>query len=86
VIRGGRLVEQLEAREPLPIGALTRWYVAAGDHARALDLFARAFTERSGTMPLSLADPGLDPLRSHPRFQEILRIQRSTPRNRSTSS
>ena len=66
-------IAQLEARQPLPTGALVRWYVATGDHTRALELLDRLVSESSPSMPLSVVDPALDPLRSFPRFQDVRR-------------
>ena len=46
--------------------------LALGDRGRALDLLARAQTDRSGWMAYLAVDPRLDPLRGDPSFQALL--------------
>jgi TolB-like protein/DNA-binding winged helix-turn-helix (wHTH) protein/tetratricopeptide (TPR) repeat protein len=46
-------------------------YAALGDRDRAITLLERAIKERS-TLPFILVDPQMDPLRSDPRFTELL--------------
>jgi hypothetical protein len=44
-----------------------------GNKERALELLERAYEEHDPWLPFDLAFPGLDPLRSDPRFQNLLR-------------
>lgn len=46
-------------------------YAALGDHDRAITLLDRAIKDRLA-LPFNLVDPKLDPLRSDPRFTELL--------------
>jgi len=46
---------------------------ALGDHEAALDWLDRAFEERLLGYYLPNVDRTWDPLRSHPRFQDLLR-------------
>jgi len=59
---------------------LARVYVAAGKQDQAIDILERMLTVPSWVSPAELrADPVWDPLRSHPRFRELL-TRRPTPR------
>ena len=48
-------------------------YVALGEHDRAMDLLDAAAEQRSRLVRLLGVEPKYDPLRSHPRFQALLR-------------
>ncbi len=48
-------------------------YAGLGEKDQALAWLERAFAERSTWMPYLKVDPGLDSLRSEPRFQDLLR-------------
>ncbi|MCP5117896.1 MAG: hypothetical protein GY953_44335, partial [bacterium] len=52
--------------------AIARRYLYAGDHDRAMDWFERAYQDRAPALPY-LRMPLHDPLRSDPRFQDLLR-------------
>jgi serine/threonine-protein kinase len=52
---------------------LLRWYMLAGDHKELFQRLEDAYEERHPLLPFILADPHLDPLRSNPRFQDLLR-------------
>jgi TolB-like protein/predicted Ser/Thr protein kinase len=59
-------------------GGLTRLYVAkhylyAGDYDRAMGWIERSFEAHSPELPYVSSDPIYDPLRSDPRFQDLLR-------------
>ena len=47
-------------------------HTALGDHAKALDWLERAYEERADHLPYAGVNPRLDPLRSEPRFRELL--------------
>ena len=77
-ITGLAALERQAASENLRLTHRDRAYVmlALGDQARACDEFERSFEERdSGLMWLSV-DPHVDPLRSNPRFQAVLKRMR----------
>src|SRR5580658_2541836 len=48
-------------------------YTGLGDHQQALTFLEKAYEDRSVFMTFLPADPELDPLRSEPRFKELLR-------------
>jgi serine/threonine protein kinase len=48
-------------------------YVGLGDHSQALTLLEKAYEDRSVYMTFLPFDPEMDPLRSEPRFKELLR-------------
>jgi TolB-like protein len=48
-------------------------YFLAGENSLALDWLERGFEERDSNMPYLSAYPMYDPLRSYPRFQDLLR-------------
>lgn len=48
-------------------------YIGLGQHDRALDALEEAAEERSGLIRLLNVEPIFDPLRSHPRFQSLLK-------------
>ena len=49
------------------------FYVALGERERAFALLERGYAEHDNQLQFLGVDPGLDPLRSDPRFQELLR-------------
>jgi TolB-like protein/DNA-binding winged helix-turn-helix (wHTH) protein/Tfp pilus assembly protein PilF len=69
--------EQRIARgEPLAartLNHLAAAYVELGNKERALALLGKAYQERDPWLPMDMAAPRLDPLRSDPRFQDLLR-------------
>jgi len=48
-------------------------YTQVGDHARAIDNLERAYELHDGDMIFIRVTPTLDPLRSDPRFQALVR-------------
>jgi tetratricopeptide (TPR) repeat protein len=54
-------------------------YVALGDYPRALHSLEDALDDRSECCPDLNVDPKLDPLRSNPRFQDLLRRMNFPP-------
>ncbi len=80
--RADATIAQLLERRPLSVGALVRWYAGSGDVTKALTTLENGVV--SGFSPQALKnDPAMDGLRSHARFQEVLRragvIRRTTP-------
>lgn len=55
---------------PYEIGMV---YLGLGQKDRAFEFFEKAFEERSGWMAYLKVDPRLDPVRSDPRFADLLR-------------
>jgi tetratricopeptide (TPR) repeat protein len=70
--RADALVKKLQAQEPLPAGALARWYAAAGDPAAAFEMLERSLAQESSLRQLQ-ADPVFDSLRPDGRFADLLR-------------
>jgi hypothetical protein len=48
-------------------------YAGLGDRDNAIRLLTKAYEEHSAEMPQLKAEPFFDPLRSDPRFQELVR-------------
>jgi TolB-like protein/DNA-binding winged helix-turn-helix (wHTH) protein/Tfp pilus assembly protein PilF len=74
------LVEDQEQRiargEPLAartLNHLAAQYAELGDNERAIALLERAYREHDPWLPMDIAAPRFDPLRSDPRFQDLLR-------------
>ena len=61
-LRGARNLSRLAAH-----------YAELGDKERALALLEKAYQEHDPWLPMDMAAPRLDPLRSDPRFQDLLR-------------
>jgi tetratricopeptide (TPR) repeat protein len=51
---------------------ISRWYLKAGDYDLAIDWLEKAYENHEPEMPY-IGAPLYDPLRSNPRFQELLR-------------
>jgi tetratricopeptide (TPR) repeat protein len=84
----GRRAEAVQildrARGQLKPGEIPLWSVAClniglGENQRALDWLERAFEERDPNMVFLKVGFGLDPLRSDPRFQHLLRRMNFPP-------
>jgi tetratricopeptide (TPR) repeat protein len=60
-------------RKPPPSGRIAWVYVGLGDKSRALDWLEKAYAQRADELSYLKVDPVLDPLRSDPRFQDLLR-------------
>ncbi len=56
-----------------PAYIIAVWYLWAGDYERTVDWLERAFEVREPNLPYLGFQPYFDPLRSDPRFQELLR-------------
>lgn len=55
---------------------IARAYIGLGEYELALDWLQKGFEERSYWMVFLKMDPVYDPIRSHPRFKELLRQTR----------
>jgi TolB-like protein/DNA-binding winged helix-turn-helix (wHTH) protein len=67
--------EQQMAKGPLAardLNHLAASYSELGDKERALALLERAYQEHDPWLPMDLAAPRFDPIRSDPRFQDLL--------------
>jgi serine/threonine protein kinase/Tfp pilus assembly protein PilF len=74
-----RILTQIEARAKVrytPPHALASAYLGLGEHDRALDLLDQAFEVRDVTLVWLRIRWILDPLRGHPRFEEMVRRMR----------
>jgi TolB-like protein/Tfp pilus assembly protein PilF len=56
----------------LPSPMIARVHLGLGEFELALDCLEKGFEERSGWMVFLKMDPVYDPIRSHPRFKELL--------------
>jgi serine/threonine protein kinase/tetratricopeptide (TPR) repeat protein len=52
---------------------IARWYLLAGDHDRAMEWLEKAFEVGDPNLPRTGFPPIWDPMRSDPRFQDLLR-------------
>lgn len=71
-----RLLEELKKREQagyVPAGAMVNSYLGLGDKEEAFVWLERARQERSNLMMFIKVFPPFDPVRSDPRFQELVR-------------
>jgi hypothetical protein len=47
-------------------------HIGLGEHHRAMEFLEQCYNERSHWLIYLHIDPGMDPLRSNPRFQDLL--------------
>lgn len=66
-------LELLNRRQPVHPNLLAMAYIGAGDNERAIACIQRLLADRSHFATGMKVEPALDPLRSDPRFQELLR-------------
>ena len=74
-----RELEEMAKRAPVPAAFMGQLYGALGDKDRAFEWLEKGFREREAFMPFLKVDPGFDPLRSDPRFADLLRRLRFPP-------
>ena len=67
--RLGFLLEEPEVR----MGSVAFGYLEVGDHDQALAWLERAFAARGAFIRSLQSNPRWDPLRSNPRYQDLLR-------------
>lgn len=58
---------------------VAHWYLELGEKEKALTWFEKAYQEHDPWLPMDLAGPLMNPLRSDPRFQDLLRRIGLTP-------
>jgi serine/threonine-protein kinase len=63
---------ELKSETPVPAYDVAYLSLALGDQEEALDWLEEGVKERAKDMRCIKSDPFLDPLRDHPRFQELL--------------
>jgi tetratricopeptide (TPR) repeat protein len=66
-------LEQLNRREPIDPAVLAWAYTAIGNKDQAFACLEKAYSQRSNLLVTLKVEPGYDPLRSDPRFQDLLR-------------
>lgn len=66
-------LEELNRRQPIDPAILSRAYLGIGDNNQALFLLEKASAQHSNLMTTLKVDPRYDPLRSDPRFQDLMR-------------
>jgi len=66
------ILEELKLETPPPAYDVARLNLALGDEEEALAWLEKGFEERVDGMRYLKVDPGLDPLRDDPRFQDLL--------------
>ena len=70
-----RMLEELKRRSKagyVPAGAFINAYLGLGDNEQAFVWLERGYQEKSAIMPLLKAHPHFDPIRSDPRFADLL--------------
>ena len=66
-------LEQLYRRQPMDPAAMLSAYVGMGNNDQAFAWLEKAYTQHSSGLTTLKVDPGYDPLRNDPRFQDLLR-------------
>lgn len=66
-------LRQLDGQRALDPLSLVIAYIGVGDNDKALDWLRKAYAEHSSSITALKVDPIYDPLRSDPRFQELIR-------------
>ncbi len=65
---------QLNRRQPVDPAAVVWAYVGTGNKDQAFAYLEKAYLERSSTLATLKVEPRFDPLRSDPRYQDLLRM------------
>jgi len=64
---------QLDRRQPVDQAAIVWAYVGTGNKDQAFAYLEKAYLQHSSTLISLKVEPGFDPLRSDPRYQDLLR-------------
>jgi tetratricopeptide (TPR) repeat protein len=72
-------LKELSKRRYVSAYWIAQIYAALGEKEQAFEWLRKAYEERSVWMVYLKVDPGLDPLRSDPRFQELVRRMNFPP-------
>jgi tetratricopeptide (TPR) repeat protein len=67
------ILKSLEGRKEYVSGALAELYVALGEREKAFAWLEHAYAEHDNQLQFLRVDPGRDPLRGDPRFQDLMR-------------
>ena len=70
---------QLKARPIFSAGMVAAIYTALGNKEKAFEWLNKSFEDRTGGAPALKLNPGWDPLRSDPRFADLLRRMNLQP-------
>jgi TolB-like protein/DNA-binding winged helix-turn-helix (wHTH) protein/Tfp pilus assembly protein PilF len=66
-------LEQLNQRQRIDPASIAWGYVALGDKDRAFSWMEKAYAQHSNVLHTLKVEPGFDPVRNDPRFQDLLR-------------
>jgi TolB-like protein/DNA-binding winged helix-turn-helix (wHTH) protein/Flp pilus assembly protein TadD len=66
-------LERLNQHQPLDSAVIAWAYLGMGNKDQALAWLERAYSQHSNAMTTLKVEPGYDPLRSDPRFQDLMR-------------
>jgi hypothetical protein len=72
-------LQELARKAYVPPSSFASIYFGLGEIDRGFDWLEKAVDERDGLIVHIHVDPGYDPLRSHPRFQALLRKMNLEP-------
>jgi hypothetical protein len=81
-----RRVEEMSQREFVDPWSFCRMHMSLGESEKAMHFLARSFEERSTLALFAPIDPLLKPLRTDPRFDEIIGRLRLPARPRSLAA
>jgi TolB-like protein/DNA-binding winged helix-turn-helix (wHTH) protein/Tfp pilus assembly protein PilF len=65
--------EEVNRRQPMDLWAIACAYATMGNKDQAFALLEKAYSQHSNALTALKVEPGYDPLRNDPRFQDLLR-------------